>query len=93
MYTSIWWYLRILPVLHRPELVIIGVYIEKHVICLKDYIIRSFFKYSVCAWRLCKHLGIYSSTDLYDRLVLESIPKCLRKSPCTCRILKNDLII
>ena len=26
-------------------------YIEKHVICLKNYRIRSFFKYSVCAWR------------------------------------------
>ena len=25
MYTSIWWYLRILPVLHRPEMVDIGV--------------------------------------------------------------------
>ena len=38
MYTSIWWYLRVLPVLHRPEVVDIGVksYIEKHVICLKE---------------------------------------------------------
>ena len=37
-------YSSILPVLHRPEEVDIGVkcYIEKHVICLKDYIIRSF---------------------------------------------------
>ena len=25
MYTSIWWYLRVLPVLHRPEVVDIGV--------------------------------------------------------------------
>ena len=24
MYTSIWWYLRVLPVLHRPEVVDIG---------------------------------------------------------------------
>ena len=34
---------------------------------------------------LCKHLGIDSSTDL----VLESIPKCLHKSPCACLILKK----
>ena len=25
MYTSIWWYLRVLPVLHRPEVEDIGV--------------------------------------------------------------------
>ena len=25
MYTSVWWYLRVLPVLHRPEIVDIGV--------------------------------------------------------------------
>ena len=39
---------------------------------------------------LCKHLGINSSTS---RSVLESIPKCLHKSPCACQILKNDLIL
>ena len=41
---SICWYLRVLPVLHRPEVVDIGVksYIEKHAICLKDYRNRSF---------------------------------------------------
>ena len=45
MYTSICWYLRVLPVLPRPEVVDIGVksYIEKHGICLKDYRIRSFW--------------------------------------------------
>ena len=39
MYMSICWYLRVLPVLHRPEVVDIGVKsnIEKHAICLKDY--------------------------------------------------------
>ena len=38
---------------------------------------------------LCKHLGIDSSTDHPDRYrVLESIPKCLHKSPCACQILK-----
>ena len=36
---------------------------------------------------LCKHLGIDGSTDL------ESIPKCLHKSPCACRLLENDLIL
>ena len=29
MYTSIWWYLRVLPVLHRPEVVDIGVNTKK----------------------------------------------------------------
>ena len=43
MYTSVFRYLRVLPVLHRPEVVDIGVNtIEKHVIYLKDYRIRSF---------------------------------------------------
>ena len=43
MYTSICWYLRVLPVLHRPEVVDIGVksYIEKHAIFLKDYDVAS----------------------------------------------------
>ena len=27
MYTSIWWYLRVLPVLHRPEVIDIYIYI------------------------------------------------------------------
>ena len=42
MYTSTCWYLRVLPVLNRPEVVDIGVksYIEKN--CLEDYRIRSF---------------------------------------------------
>ena len=34
MYTSICWYLRILPVLHRPEVVDI---VEKHAVCQRDY--------------------------------------------------------
>ena len=65
MYTSIWWYLRVLP----------------------DYRIRSFLSIQYVHGDLCKHLGIDSSS------VLESIPKCLHKSPCECRILKNDLIL
>ena len=69
MYTSIWWYLHVFPVLHTPEVVDIGVnpYIEKHAICLKDYRIRSFLSIRYAHGDLCKHLGIDSSTDLDDR--------------------------
>ena len=69
MYTSILWYLRVLPVLNRPEVVDIGAksYIEKHSICLKDYRIRSFLSIQYVLGDLCKHLGIDSSTDHPDR--------------------------
>ena len=69
MYMSICWYLRVLPVLHRPEVVDIGVksYMEKHSICLKDYRIRPFLIIRHTHGDLCKHLGIDSSTDLDDR--------------------------
>ena len=70
MYTSIWWYLRVLPVLHRPEVVDIGVntiYIEKQAICHKDYILQSFLSFQYVHGDLCKHLGIDSSTDHPDR--------------------------
>ena len=69
MYTSIWWYLRVFPVLHRPEVIDIGVkyYIEKHTICLKDYRIRSFLNFQYMHGDLCNHLGIDSSTDHPDR--------------------------
>ena len=69
MYTSICWYLRVLPVLHRPEVVDIGVksYKEKHAICLKDYRIRSFLSIQYVHSDLCKHLGIDSITDHSDR--------------------------
>ena len=36
-------------------------------ICLKDYIIRSFLSIWHAHGDLCKHLGIDSSTDLNDR--------------------------
>ena len=69
MFMSICWYLRVLPVLHRPEAVDIGVksYIEKHAICLKDYRLKSFFSIQYVHGDLCKHLGIDSSTDHLDR--------------------------
>ena len=69
MYTSIWWYLRVLPVLHRPEVVDIGVKTlqKKHAICLKDYRTRSFLSIRHAHGDLCKHLGIDSSTDQDDR--------------------------
>ena len=60
MYMSICWYLRVLPVLDRPEVVDIGVksYIEKDAICLKDYRIRLFLSIRHAHGNLCKHLGM-----------------------------------
>ena len=68
MYTSICWYLRVLPVLHRPEVVDIGVntIYKKHAIFLKDYRIRSFSSIRHAHGDLFKHLGIDLSTDLDD---------------------------
>ena len=64
-----WWYLHVLPVLHRPEAVDIGVNTisKKYAICLTDYRIRSFLSIWHADGALCKHLGIDSSTDLDDR--------------------------
>ena len=69
MYTSICWYLRVLPVLHRPEVVDIGVSTIwiKHAICLKDYRLQSCLSIQYVHGDLCKHLGIDSSTDHPDR--------------------------
>ena len=69
MYMSIFWYLRALLVLHRQEVVDIGVksYIEKHAICLKDYRIKPFLSIRQAHGDLCKHLGKDSSTDVDDR--------------------------
>ena len=69
MYRLIYWYLRVLPVLHRPEVVDIAVksYIEKHAICLKDCRIKPLLSIRHAHGDLCKHLGIESSTDLNDR--------------------------
>ena len=73
MYLSICWYLRVLPVLHRPEVVYIGVkaYIEKHAICLKDYRIRPFLSIRHAHGDLCKHLGI-DLDDRYSNLFLNA---------------------
>ena len=69
MYTSICWYLRVLSVLQRQEVVNIGVksYIEIQAICLKDYIIRPVLSIWHAHGDLCKHLGTDSSTDHPDR--------------------------
>ena len=68
MYTLIWWYLRVLPVLHRPEVVDIGVILyRKHAICLKDYRLQSFLSIQYVHGDLCKRLGIDSSTDHPNR--------------------------
>ena len=57
-----------MPVIHRPEVVDIGVYyVEKNAICLKDYRIRSFISIQYVHGDLCKHLGKDSSTDHQDR--------------------------
>ena len=69
MYTASCWYLRVLLVLHRPEVADIGVksYIYKHAIRLKDYRIISFLSIQYVHGDLCKHLGIDSSIDHPDR--------------------------
>ena len=83
MYTSICWYLHVyvLPVLHRPEVVDIGVksFIEKHVICLKDYRIRPFLSIRHAHGDLCKHLEIDSSTDLDDRYSNLFLNACINR--------------
>ena len=45
----------------------VKLFIEKHAICLKDYIIRPFLSIRHAHGDLCKHFGIDSSTDLDDR--------------------------
>ena len=68
MYTTICWYLRVLPLLHRPDGVDIGVNtIKKHVVCQRNYRIRSFLSILHAHGDLCKHLGKDSSTDPDDR--------------------------
>ena len=48
---------------------------EKHVICLKDYRLQSFFSIQYVHGDLCKHLGIDLSTyhrDWYSNLFLNA---------------------
>ena len=68
---SICWYLRLLPVLHRPEVVDIGVksYIEKHAIFLKDYRIRPFLSIRHAHGDLCMD-------DRYLNLFLNAYINC-----------------
>ena len=56
MYPSIYWYLRVLPVLNTISK-------KKHAICLKDYRLQSCLSIQYVHGDLCKHLGIDSSTD------------------------------
>ena len=70
---SICWYLCVLPILHRPKVVDIGVkiYIEKHAICLKDYRIRPFLSIRHAHGDLCKHLGIDKTAILCIKCKIE----------------------
>ena len=94
MYASIWWYLRVLPVLHRLEVVDIGVKSqkEKHVTCLRDYRIRPFLSIRHAHCDLCKHLGIDSSTNLDDRYSNLFLNAYINRHAHT-EYLKNDLIL
>ena len=47
----------------RKWSILVLYYTEKHAICLKDYIIRSFLSIQYVHGDLCKHFGIDSSTD------------------------------
>ena len=67
-YTSICWYLRVLPVLRRPEVVDIGVNtIKKNMSYALRTRLQSFLSIQYVHGDLCKHLGIDSSTDHPDR--------------------------
>ena len=50
--------------------IFIGVkyYIEKHAICQRDYRLQSFLNIQYVHGHLCRHLGIYSTTDRYSNL-------------------------
>ena len=82
MYTSICWYLLVLPLLHVPDVIDIGV---NTIICHKDYRLQPFLSIQYVHGDSCKHLGIDSSTNqmIGIRSELEAVPKCLHKSPCT----------
>ena len=41
----------------------------------------------------CRAFYLFFATSLINSIIQESISKCLHKSPCACRIHKNDLIL
>ena len=51
----------------RKWKILVLILYRKHAIYLKDYRIRSVLNIRHAHGDLCKHLGIDSSTDLYDR--------------------------
>ena len=63
MYMSICWYLHILPVIHRPDVIDIGVN-RKACQLPQGLLLQSFLSIQYVHGDLCKHLGIDSSTDL-----------------------------
>ena len=74
-------------------------YIEKHVICHKDYRLQSCLRIQYVHGDLCKHLAIDSSTDrmIGNRSVLEYIPKCLytqkkKFSQYLCFLIKSTIL-
>ena len=56
-------------------------FIENYDICLKDYRIRSFWSIQYVHRDLCKHLGIYSSTD-HPENMSSGIPFVITQKPC-----------
>ena len=80
MYTSIRCNLRVLEVLHRPDVKDIGV--KKHALCQRDYRIRSFLSIRHSHGVLWKHLGTDSSIDLddLDRLVSDHTTQIFKVS-------------
>ena len=60
-------------------ILVLILYIEKHVICLKDYRMRSFLSIQYVHGELCKHLGIDSSTDHPD-LSIHTTIKILKRT-------------
>ena len=68
------------------------VYIEKHVICLRDYRLQSFLSIQYVHGDLCKHLGIDSSTDLDDRYSNLFLNAYINRH-VHAEYLKNDLIL
>ena len=69
MHTSSWWYLYVLQVLHRPEVVDIGLntILKNMTYATRTIKLDHFLSIQYVHGDLCKHLGIDSSTDHPDR--------------------------